>query len=81
VLKFSCCRGGVAHHAGRLITPGATLSEERYCADAGASAADVEIMLDHGKHLHVDDSYLWCCTPRTPEAYNRLLLSTLHADS
>jgi hypothetical protein len=57
------------------------LSEERYCADAGASAADVEIMLDHGKHLHVDDSYLWCCTPRTPEAYNRLLLSTLHADS
>jgi hypothetical protein len=26
VLKFSYCRGGVAHHAGRLITPGATVS-------------------------------------------------------
>jgi hypothetical protein len=38
------------------------LSEERSCADAGASTENVEIILDDGKHLHVDDSYLWCCT-------------------
>jgi hypothetical protein len=26
VLKFGCCRGGVAHYAGWLITPGATVT-------------------------------------------------------